>query len=375
MATRFEIDVPQADLDDMRRRLATTRWADDFGNDDWTYGVERAWLEDLVGYFADGYDWRATEAAMNAYPNYRTVIDGLTVHYLHIPCGTPSAPALVITHGWPWTFWDMQGLIAPLVAAGYDLVIPSLPGFGFSTPLRTTGVNVRRVAQLWVELMTGVLGYERFGAYGGDWGAIVTSELGHAHADKVIGVQMSLPTVCGVKRTDVPADAYAPDEQWMITRMAEAERLIRSHVTVHTHDPQTLAYALADSPTGTAAWLWERRRAWSDCNGDVFTVFSRDQLCTLASVYWLTGTISTSLRLYFEHFNGGWPPLHDGRSIEVPTAFAIFPKELVLLPRSIADRTTNLHRWTLMEHGGHFGPAEQPAAMAAEINEFFAPLV
>jgi hypothetical protein len=161
----------------------------------------------------------------------------------------------------------------------------------------------------------------------------VTSELGHAHADKVIGVQMSLPTVCGVKRTDVPPDAYAPDEQWMIARMAEAERLIRSHVTVHTHDPQTLAYALADSPTGTGAWLWERRRAWSDCDGDVFTVFSRDRLCTLASIYWLTGTIATSLRLYFEHFNGGWPPLHDGRSIEAPTAFAIFPKELVLLPR------------------------------------------
>ena len=370
--TPFEIAIADADLADLRRRLESVRWADDFGNDDWLYGVERGWLESLVEYWRDGYDWRATEAAMNALPNFRTVIDGIAVHFVHVRSGVPNARALILTHGWPWTFWDMRRLIEPLTAAGYDVVVPSLPGFGFSTPLRTTGVNVRRVAQLWVRLMTDVLGYERFGAYGGDWGAIVTSELGHAHSSHVVGVSMSLPVICGVNRRDVGPEAFAPDEQWMLTRMAETERMIRSHVTVHTHDPQTLAFALADSPVGTAAWLWERRRAWSDNGGDVFNVFDRDELCTLASIYWLTGTIATSLRLYFEHFNGGWPALHDRpKSIEVPTSFMVFPKELVLLPRSVAEARTNLHRWTVMPRGGHFGPAEQPTLVADELIRFF----
>jgi len=188
---------------------------------------------------------------------------------------------------------------------------------------------VRRVAGLWVQLMRDVLGYERFGAYGGDWGAMVTAELGHAHAPYLIGVEMSMPVIPGLDRRSVTPDDYGPDEQWMLGRMAEAERLIRSHVAVHTHDPQTLAYALADSPVGTAAWIWERRRAWSDCGGDVLSVFDRDELITVASIYWLTGTIATSLRLYYDHFNHPSPLVH-GRTptIEVPAAFPIFPKEL-----------------------------------------------
>jgi pimeloyl-ACP methyl ester carboxylesterase len=280
--TPFTIDIPQDDLDDLQRRLTKVRWADDFGNDDWTYGVEREWLVDMVRYWRDGFDWRVVEAAMNAYPNYRIDIDGIPIHFLHIRGKGPNPMPLIATHGWPWTFWDMRGLIGPLTdpaayggnaADSFDLIVPSLPGFGFSTPLRKPGVNARRVAQLWVQLMD-ALGYDRFGAYGGDWGAIVTSELGHAHAERLIGAHISLPTICGVNRRNITADAYAPDEAWMLTRMAEAEPLIRSHVVVHTHDPQTLAYALADSPVGTAAWLWERRRAWSDCDGDVLSVFS-----------------------------------------------------------------------------------------------------
>ena len=380
-AVPFHITVAQSDLDDLHRRLSTTRWAVDYGNESWKYGVERSWLEDMVTYWRDSFDWRAQEAAINATPNYRVELDGIPIHFQHFRSTAPAhqtpsrrAP-IIVTHGWPWTFWDMRGLVQPLIDAGHDVVVPSLPGYGFSTPLTTTGVNVRRVAQLWVRLMTEVLGYGRFGAYGGDWGAIVTAELGHAHGEHVVGVHMSLPVICGVTRREVSPGDYADDEQWMLARAAQAEPLIRSHITVHTHDPQTLAYALADSPVGTAAWLWERRRAWSDCGGDVTSVFSRDELCTLASIYWLTGTITTSLRLYYEHFNGKWPRLRpEGRSIEVPTGFAVFPKELVLLPRSVAERHTNLQRWTVMERGGHFGPAEQPAAVALELTEFFGAL-
>jgi pimeloyl-ACP methyl ester carboxylesterase len=226
-----------------------------------------------------------------------------------------------------------------------------------------------------VKLMRDCLGYDRFGAYGGDWGAIVTSELGHAHAQHLTGVYMSLPVIPGVNRRELAPEAFGPDEEWMVQRTAEVDWLIRSHVTVHTHDPQTLAYALADSPVGTAAWIWERRRAWSDCDGDVESVFNRDELITLASIYWLTGAIGPSLRIYFEHFNGGWPPIHDRIPIvEAPTGFAIFPKELVLLPRSVAAKYSNLHRWTLMPKGGHFGPAEQPLAVAAELTAFFGSL-
>lgn len=380
----FTVAIDDADLDDLRRRLAAVRWADDFGNDDWTYGVERGWLEDMVAYWRDTYDWRATEAAMNALPQWRVELDDIPIHYVHVRGKGPDPMPIVITHGWPWTFWDMRHLIGPLTdpaahggdpADSFDVIVPSLPGFGFSTPLRTTGVNVRRVAQLWTRLMTEVLGYDRFAAYGGDWGAIVTAELGHAHPEHLIGVDMSLAVIPGVSRAAVTAEAWADDEAWMVARAAESERLIRSHVVVHTHDPQTLAYALADSPVGTAAWLWERRRAWSDCDGDVLRVFDRDELCTLASVYWLTGTIATSLRLYFEHFNGGWPALHDRRpAIGVPTGFSIFPRDVVFLPRAIAAERTDLRRWTVMPKGGHFGPAEQPALMVDELRAMFQPL-
>lgn len=380
----FTIDVPQRDVDDLRRRLREARLAPEIPGDGWTYGVDRTWLAGMVEEWATSYDWREHEAAMNELPNFRVEIDEIPVHFLHVR-GRGSNPApLVLTHGWPWTFWDLRHLVGPLTdpaayggdpADSFDVVVPSLPGFAFSNPLQTHGVNVRRVAQLWVTLMRERLGYDRFGAYGGDWGAIVTSELGHAHAQHLTGVYMSLPTIPGVRRQELAPDAFAPDEQWMVARMAEAERMIRSHVTVHTHDPQTLAYALADSPVGTAAWIWERRRAWSDCDGDVESVFPREDLMTLASIYWLTGAIGPSLRIYYEHFNGGWPPLHDRTpTIEAPTGFAIFPKELVLLPRSVAATRTNLQRWTLMPKGGHFGPVEQPALIVQELREFFRPL-
>ncbi len=380
----FTVAVDQADLDDLHRRLATVRWPEDAGNDDWTYGVERGWLQEMVAYWRDRYDWRATEAAMNELPQWRVELDGIPIHYVHVRGTGPNPMPIVVTHGWPWTFWDMRHLIGPLTdptahggdpADSFDVIVPSLPGFGFSTPLRTTGVNVRRVAQLWSRLMTEVLGYERFAAYGGDWGAIVTAELGHAHPERLIGVDMSLAVIPGVSRATVPAADWAEDERWMVARAAESERLIRSHVVVHTHDPQTLAYALADSPVGTAAWLWERRRAWSDCDGDVLRVFDRDELCTLASVYWLTGTIATSLRLYFDHFNGGWPVVHDRTpTIGVPTGFSIFPRDVVFLPRAVAERTTDLRRWTVMPRGGHFGPAEQPSLMVDELRAMFRPL-
>jgi pimeloyl-ACP methyl ester carboxylesterase len=378
--TPFTVDIPEALLDDMRRRLRTTRWADDFGNETWRYGVERGWLEEMVRYWADDFDWRAQEAAINRFSQVRVEIDGVPIHAIHVRGKGPSPKPLVLTHGWPWTFWDWKDVIEPLTdpaahggdpVDAFDVVVPSLPGYGFSTPLRTTGIGARRTAELWVQLMA-ALGYDRFCAAGGDWGAIVTSELGHAHSDHLMGVYLTLPMIPGVNLRDVPDDAYAEDEQWMAARSKEARPTIMAHSTVHIHDPQTLAYALCDSPVGTAAWIWERRRNWSDCGGDVVGVFGREFLCTTASIYWLTNTIGTSLRLYHEHFTRGWPTIRDATpTIPVPTGFGISPKELLMLPRAWAEERTNLQRWTVFPHGGHFAPSEHPEQVIPEYRAFF----
>jgi len=378
----WPIAVPQADLDDLRERLARTRLADDFGNADWRYGVERGWLADMVAYWRDGFDWRAQEAAMNAWPQLRAEIDGVPIHFMHIRGKGPNPTPLMLVHGWPWSFWDYRELIGPLTdpaahggdpALSFDLVIPSLPGFGFSVPLRTTGIDIPATAGLFVKLMA-ALGYERFGTAGGDWGAITSTYLGHLYPDNLIGVLSTLATFPGMDRSALTPDRFAPDEQWMVKRLGEATNLILSHWTAHRLDPQTLAYAFVDSPVGTAAWIWERRRAWSDCGGDLFAFMSRDELCTLASIYWFNGSIGTSMRLYWEQFKDHlMPPVLNANrpTIPVPTAFAIFPRDLSLVPRAVVAENCDLRRWSVMPRGGHFGPAEEPAMVVDELRAFF----
>jgi pimeloyl-ACP methyl ester carboxylesterase len=368
----FTVAVPAADLDDLRRRLEGTRWADDFGNEDWRYGVERTWLEEMVAYWAGEFDWRAQEEAMNSFPQFRVEIDGVPVHFVHVRAEGERAIPLVLTHGWPWTFWDYKDVIRPLAAAGFDVVVPSLPGYGFSAPLRTTGVALRQIGELLVVLMRDVLGYDRFGTAGGDMGAALSAELGHAHAGHVLGVYQTMAMWPGLDYTSLHTAPFAEDEEWMRSRAAEGWQLALSHVTVQRIDPQTLAYAFVDSPVGTAAWLWERRRAWSDCDGDVLAVFDRDFLCTTASIYWLTRTIGTSFRVYYETYAVGWGPLHDRLPVvEPPTGIGVFPKDLILVPRSLAEQHTNLVRWSVMPRGGHFAPAEQPELVVEELKAFF----
>jgi pimeloyl-ACP methyl ester carboxylesterase len=379
----FEVAIPEADLDDLRTRLRRTRWAHDVGNDDWSYGVERGWLQDLVRHWAEDFDWRAQEAAINAHPQFTVDIGGQPIHYLHVRGVGPDPTPLILSHGWPWTFWDYKDVIGPLTDPGahggdpadaFDLVVPSLPGAGFSVPLTTTGLGGRGVATLWHTLMTDVLGYERYGAGGGDFGSIISSEIGHAFADSLIAVWLTLPYLPGVNLRDLTAGDFGPDEAWMWDRMEEAKPTIQAHRTVHQIEPQTLSYALADSPAGTAGWILGRRGTWSDHDGDVFEVFDRDFMCTTASIYWLNGSIASSLRIYSEHFRGGRPPapLHDReRVIDAPTGFSLFPKELLLLPRRVAERATDLVRWSVLPRGGHFAPAEQPALVVDELRGLF----
>ena len=329
------------------------------------------------------YDWRATEREINRLGNFKVTIAGVPLHFVHVRGKGKNPMPLLLLHGWPWTFMDFHELIGPLsdpAARGgdpsdsFDLIIPSLPGFGFSMPLTRTGLDVPRSAELFAKLMTDVLGYSRFAVGGGDWGAVLCGQIAHAHPENVIGLLTTIPLFPALDFMSITPRDHDPSEAWMIERRAATGALSVSHVAAHSNDPQTLAYALVDSPVGTAAWIWERRRAWSDCHGNLLAVHDRDFLCTLASIYYLTRSIGTSLRSYWEHFRSGMPikPLHDRMPVvEVPCAFAVHPKEVMLVPRSIAAKMTNLRRWTVMPRGGHFGISEAPAGMVGEFRRVF----
>jgi len=378
----FRIDVPDAVLDDLRQRLALTRWPIDPGNEAWAYGTNRAWLEDLVGYWRDGYDWRAQEAAMNRYDHFRVVIDDVPIHYIHRRGVGPAPMPIILTHGWPWTFWDFAGVIDALADPGahggdpadaFDVVVASVPGYGFSVPLERTGVTVRTTAALWVRLMREVLGHDRFAAHGGDWGASITAQLGHEFPEHMIGVHLSLPVLLRVSYYSglSPAD-YAPDEQGWFEKMQTRMATAASHVAVQSTDPQTLAYALNDSPVGLAAWILERRRAWSDHTGDVFDALSRDFLLTNVMLYWVTESIGSTMRYYWENWRQAVRVVHDRTpAIEAPTGIAVFPNDLVFVPRRLAETHTNLVSWTIMPRGGHFAAAEQPDLIVDDLRAMF----
>jgi pimeloyl-ACP methyl ester carboxylesterase len=378
----FEILIAQAALDDLSDRLRRTRFADDFGNDDWSFGVPRGYLRTLVEYWLSPFDWRAQEAAMNQFGHYRVDVDGVPIHFVRERGHGPSPMPLILTHGWPWTFWDYGQVIGPLsdpAAFGgdprdsFDVIIPSLPGTAFSSPLRTKGVGVVATADLWLRLMRDVLGYDRFAAGGGDSGAFVSARLGHAHPAHLIGIHLNFPaTVTMAALGSILPDDYTPEEQQWLTDTRLGSRGTTAHMAVHVEDPQTLAWAMNDSPAGLAAWMVERRRNWSDCHGDVDRRFSKDQLLTAVSLYWLTGTFHTSVRFYAESFRGPWPLVHDRQPpLEVPTAVAVFPAELLRVPRRFMERQANLARWTVMPRGGHFAPAEEPELMVEDIRAFF----
>ena len=377
----FEIAIRQASLDDLSDRLARTRFADDFANDDWNFGMPASYLRELVAYWHEEYDWRAQETAMNQYANYRVELDGVPIHFVHERGRGPAPVPIILTHGWPWTFWDYERVIGPLsdpAAHGgdpgdaFDVIVPSLPGTAFSSPLRTAGIGVTQTADLWVRLMRDVLGYDRFGAGGGDSGVFVSSWLGHAYASHIIGVHLNFPAPISMAALGtIRDDDYAPEERAWLAERGSA-RGTAAHMIVQTEDPQTLAYGLNDSPAGLAAWIVGCRRNWSDCDGDVERRFSKDDLLTTVSLYWLTESFHTSVRFYAESWRTDWPRVHDREPpIEAPTAVAVFPKELARVPRRFMERQANLTHWSVMPRGGHFAPAEEPDLMIDDLRSFF----
>ncbi|MBI3249638.1 MAG: alpha/beta fold hydrolase [Deltaproteobacteria bacterium] len=381
----FSIAIPEETLTDLRERLAKVRWPVDFANDQWQYGTNLEYLKELVDYWLHEYDWRVQERAMNAFSHYKTMIEGMPIHFIHEPGKGPNPTPLILNHGWPWTFWDLQKVIRPLTdpaAFGgdpkdaFDVVVPSLPGYGFSTPLTTTGINFWRTADLWVKLMQDVLGYKKFAAQGGDWGALITAQLGHKYADRVIGCHVHLMAPLNIFVGSMPeASEYGPDEKGWYERNMNFFLAESGYSALQSTKPQTIAFALNDSPVGLCAWILEKRRTWSDCGGDVEKRFSKDDLCTTMTIYWVTQSYGTSARYYYEATHNPWQASHNRTPVvEAPTGVALFSKEVILMPRKWADQYYNLKRWTVMPSGGHFASMEEPESLVEDIRAFFRPL-
>jgi len=372
----FTIQVAENVLTDLRERLTRTRWPDAIPGADWDYGTNLAYLQALVQYWHDSYDWRAQERLLNTFPQFSTQIDGIHLHFLHVKGkGTRPMP-LIISHGWPGSFFEMYKIISPLTdpesfggdrADAFDVVVPSLPGYGFSGPTNVSGVNVLRIAEVLTSLMQG-LGYERFAAQGGDWGGVISSTMGSLYPDQIMGLHLNFLGLGLDGKLKAPTNE---EERLWLEQMA----LFSADGSAYSHlqgtRPQTLAYGLNDAPVGLAGWIIEKFRAWSDCHGDIESVFTKDELLTNVMIYWVTQTINSSTRLYYETFRQRniFPEW-----VEVPTGIAVFPKEIPFPPRSLAQHYYNIHRWTEMKAGGHFAALEQPQTLVEDIRAFFRPL-
>lgn len=374
----FNINVPEATLQDLRQRLARTRWPDEIPDSDWDYGSNLAYVKELVEYWRTRFDWRKQERALNAFAHYRADVDGLGIHFIHERGRGPNPIPLIITHGWPSTFFEMHKIIPMLAdparyggdpADSFDVIAPSLPGYGFSDNPQQRGMSYSKIGDLWAQLMTKALGYRRFGAQGGDWGAGVTARLGFAHPDSVIGIHVTSVTPAMPYRGPGSRELSERERRFLEARESWREQE-GGYAHIQGTRPQTLAYGLNDSPAGLAAWIVEKFRAWSDCNGDVESVYTKDELLTNVTIYWATQTISSSVRIYYESRRDPLV-LKQGERIRAPTAVALFPKDLGYPPREWAERSYNVQRWTEMPKGGHFAALEQPELLVEDIRAFF----
>ncbi len=370
---KFRIDVPDSVLEDLRERLSRTRFPDQI-EADWVYGTELGYLRELCEYWRDSFDWRAQERLLNSFDQYKTKIDAIDLHFIHQRSSEPGAIPIVITHGWPGSVFEFYKIIGPLtdpVAHGgnaedaFHVVCPSMPGYGFSSAPRKPGFDPGAVAETVVKLMA-ELGYERYGAQGGDWGAIVTVQIGRLDPEHCAGIHLNMIMALPPEE---PGELEAR-EQERLAHAGEFQAEGTGYQAIQGTKPQTLAYGLTDSPVGLAGWIVEKFRAWGDTHGDVESVFTKDELLDNIMVYWVTGTINSSTRLYYEMRKSGRAGFTQGR-VEVPTGCASFPKELYNAPREWAERHYNVTHYETYEEGGHFAALEQPATLAADVRKFF----
>jgi epoxide hydrolase len=363
----FRVDVDDAVLDDLRDRLGRTRFPDAIPGSGWDYGTPIDEVRDLVAYWRDGYDWRAAESELNRFDQFVTEVDGLRVHFLHARSDRDDALPLLLVHGWPGSIVEFLDVIPRLAADGFHVVAPSLPGYGFSDPPREPGWDIARVAGAFVELMAR-LGYARYGAQGGDWGAQITTRIATLDPDHCVGLHLNMP-IAGPPAEEA---ALTDDEQLDLATMARFQREDAAYATVQGSHPQTLGIALDDSPAGLLAWIVQRFRDWSDCDGVLERSFSRDRLLTNVMLYWVTRSFTSSARLYWETMHSGVLREPLGH-VDVPTGVARFPKEEILrFPRSWVERRYHVTRWTEMPRGGHFAAMEEPELFADDVRAFFA---
>jgi len=366
----FTYRASDAALDGLRRRLAATRWPDQVGAA-WELGTDATYLRDLVAYWLDGFDWRRQEAWLDAVlPGQRVRIGDLDVHFAVCPGRGPSPFPLLLLHGWPSSFVEMHRLLAPLTdppdaADAFDVVVASLPGHGFSSAPGDPGFGADDAADVLRTLMVDVLGHRRFGVHGGDRGAFVATGLAHRHPAHVAGIHLTLPM--GIPAP--PAERSAEELTWL-DETARWHAREGGYAAIQSTRPLSLAYGLTDSPVGLVAWIVEKWRAWSDCGGDVERCFTRDELLTNVMIYWLTGTIGSSMQYYWAHRHAPPVALRPDR-IDVPTGVALFQKDVMRPPRSAVERKYAVTRWTDMPHGGHFPALETPDDLAHELRAFF----
>ena len=373
----FSIPFSHDAVDDLRDRLVRTRWPDEIPGSGWGYGFDLRFLQEICGYWRERFDWKAQVEKLSALHHCRYVSDGIGIHFIHERGKGPAPIPIILTHGWPGSFLEMMRIIPLLTdpashgadhADSFDVVVPSLPGYGFSDRPTCRGMNLFRTAELWAGIME-ELGYARFAAQGGDLGAGVTTILGLRHAHRMIGIHLNY--IPGSFRPHLePGTKLNGTEEEFLAGVARWSDESGAYAHVQRTRPQTAAYGLNDSPAGLAAWILEKFREWSDCDGDLYKRFSRDELLANVTLYWMTETIHSSFRLYFE---GRKAPLQFGPGdfVQAPCAIAHFPKELPFPPRAWIERGYNIQHWTDMPQGGHFAAAEEPDLLAEDIRAFF----
>jgi pimeloyl-ACP methyl ester carboxylesterase len=368
----------RAAIEDLQSRLRATRWPDAPEDAGWALGTELGYLRELVDYWADEFDWPAQEARLAELPRFRAPANGLRIHFVHARAVASAEPVLpiVLSHGWPDSFWRYSKVIPLLTDPGahgadpadaFDVVVPDMPGYGYSDGPAGEAPDSIDVAHLWADLMT-TLGYQRFGAAGGDIGSHVSRYLALEHPDRVVAVHRMDAGLANYPGD--PTELTAAEREW-IAETAVWGTTEGAYAAMHRTRPQTAAFGLTDSPVGLAAWIVEKLRAWSDCDGDIESVFTKDEILTNVTIYWLTNTIGSSMRMYAA--NAAIPPAQLTRRVEVPSGFSLFPGDILRPPREWLDRMANVARLTEPAHGGHFAPFEQPELYAEELREFFRP--
>ncbi|AWB44668.1 multidrug MFS transporter [Paenibacillus sp. CAA11] len=377
-AERFHIHIPDEILDDLKNRLHHVRWPDQLEGSGWELGTDLKALKSLVSYWREQYDWRKQEAQLNRLSQFACKIDGIEIHFVHERGKGPNPMPLILTHGWPDSYLRYQKIIPyltdPVSHGGdpedsFDVIVPSIPGFGFSSHPKQPGINNYRVSEMWAKLMTQELGYKKFAAGGGDIGSGITRYLASNYPELLFGIHLTDIGIIRDLLTSQEQITLSEEELQYKNKALAWISLEGGYMSLQSTRPQTLAYGLSDSPVGLAGWMIEKFRAWSDCNGDLLQKFSEDELITNIMVYWLTNTIGSAARIYYENSNS-LPPLG---YIKVPTGVALFPADILSPPKEWAMRNLNVTRWTSMARGGHFTAMEEPELLAEDIRAFYKP--